>query len=271
MKYLAVIFFVFSFSSVFSKQDSIPNIKKNRVSLDISGGASYFYLRDEGMSYLIYKGYNFTGNTRLLIENKKAKQAVNISAHTGNLQNKRFPQNRSQVSNLRLDVEYYYLRKIHQLNFLPIDLYLGGSFYTFGNLRTHNRYGNNAYNYDVSSGLNISFLADYPFELFKRKFKLNYRALSPFYAYNVRPSFASSLPSGFLDQSGSNFKDAVSSGHHATVNKFFRWNNEFELQFYLKNNNAIKLTYIWDYYQMNDIHLVQVATHSLLIGTMFKF
>jgi hypothetical protein len=266
-------FFIFSAIDLQAINDSLDNhLFKKRYSLDILSGASYFYLRDVGMSPLIYKGYNFSGNVNFNIEGKKFRHYTKLNFHNGGLKTLRHPQNSSKLSNLRGEADFYYTRKFHEIKQHHLGFFGGLNFNVLGNMRMHNRFGNNAYNYDFVSSLNINFQTEYDFNLFKRKFKLTYIAFTPFAAFVVRPFFASSIPSGFLeDFENEKFKSAIKSGYLTSFNNFRRFNNQFELCYYLKNQNALKIIYAWDYYQIEKTHQVKLARHSLLFGLNFKF
>ena len=267
------ILFIFIIGSLFSQEREDRDTSRSEMVrfYDVAPGMTYFYMRDEGMSPLIYQGFNFTANSRIQWRNNKMRHGINYHFVYGNLKTQRHPTNPSQVENLRMELDHYYVRHTYEDESTGINVFLGGSVNVLGTMRSHQRFGNNALNYDGVFSLNVNALAEYDFQLWSRDFELSYRVFIPVYGYVFRPSYATSVPGGFINQQGSDFRAALESGHHATVNQFFRWNNTLELNYSLKNGNRLRLSYVWDYYSIAKTHPVKVAMHQVLIGTMFNF
>jgi hypothetical protein len=113
----------------------------------------------------------------------------------------------------------------------------------------------------------------YDFTLGNQKFTAHASAFIPILAFAVRPAYGSSKFEGFLDDAdekpvGSFFE----SGQLVPLNKFFRLNTLYTLEYHLKNNNALRIRYMWDFYTFNETsRTVKAASHMFTIGTMFSF
>ncbi len=252
-----------------SENDTIKS-RKYTGYFDSSVGISYFYLRDNATSPLIYKGLNFSSDLRIMFLNNKMRHGAILGFNYGKLKPVSI-YNSSRIENIGTGIDYFYLRKFSEINDKNITLFAGLSINIGGNIRDHSRYVNNSISYEQVNSLNINFQSEYNFTLFKRDFQLIYRTYSPFYAFVLRPSFASSVPEGFIDQTGNNFKAYLESCNHLTFNKYFRWNNSFDLCYILKNGNKLRLSYGWDFYNIDILHNVKSANHKLLFSTMFNF
>jgi hypothetical protein len=168
-------------------------------------------------------------------------------------------------------LDYCYLHQIKHWNAQKLLLYAGGAWNNLIALRIHQRYVNNDINYDFSSSLGATFSLLYSFNLKKRTFLLNSEITIPFVAFNIRPSFASSIPDGFINQKGSNIKAFFHSGMIQSFGGFFRLRNAYTLEYVLFNDNRLMLGYTWDYYCIKKYYKSQAGVHFLLLGLLFRF
>lgn len=268
---LVTLSFIFNCNVIVANEDSLDdNSPKLNSYFQTSAGFSYFNLRDQATSPLLYSGLSFVSQLKLNFVSEKMRHGFEFSFVYGNL-NPYSSISSANLENLRGEINHYYVRKIKQFNLVHLNVFAGASINIRGGFRNHSRFTNNSFSFDQTNSLNLNLLAELPFNLFRREFLLSYHSFIPVYAFIVRPSFASSVPEGFTEQSGNNISDYLSSGFHATLNKYFRWNNSFELQYIIRNNNRIRLSYSWDYYKIEGLKTMESASHYILFGTMFSF
>lgn len=248
--------------------------KKHQKYFDTSIGLSNFYLRDKATSPVIYSGTNFFSTAGISFINKNMRHGINFRFNYGNLTPHIRPEsvaNTSKLENLGAEIDHFYLRKVYSLYDEKINFFTGLSANISGNMRDHSRFTNNSLSYDQANSLSINVQTEYDFTLFKRNFSAKLRSYIPIYTFIVRPSFASSTPIGFINQQSSDISAYFESGHHTSINNYFRWVNLFDLEYHLKNGNKLKLTYSWDYYAYKADYGVNAARHNILLGTMFNF
>lgn len=228
--------------------------------------------RDEGMSPLTYRGGHFNG----LLALEKTKQGrfnrVELSAAFGQLRPPRQPELfRSRALALRLQLDYCHERLLSSWRNGQLRLFLGGAWNNLLNVIWHQRYLNNSLNYVFSSGIGPSGSLRYNFQIGKKAFEAYAQLQLPLLAFNLRPAYASSLPEGFIAQDRSNVRAFFDSGRLQSLNGFFRLRNNLAVHYRLKNNNAVLLTYRWDYYDISQRHRVRMAIHQILIGWRYRF
>jgi hypothetical protein len=266
--YLSLILFLLLWN--FSQKVYSDNPKERYIK--ILPGYGYMQGRDEGMSPLIYTGSHFAGTTGFEKRNQKAVNRLDMTALIGNLQNATQPDGyNSKVWSLRMQADYQYLRFVKSWKEEKLKVYVGGVWNNLANVRNHSRYGNNSLNYEFSSSLGASGMVKYDFNFKNRKLAVYSTLDLPLIAFNVRPSFASSIPDGFIAQEKRNLGAFFQSGKIQSYGGFFRFRIANAFEYVIFNDNRLMLGYTWDYYGIQKYYKVQMASHQLLIGLIFRF
>lgn len=237
-----------------------------------SPGWAYQQGRDEGMSSLIYSGHHFNG--AIGVEKTKNNQFNNfkLEAMLGRMRPGTQPPGlRSVAQALRVQLDYSHLRKVQSWPNNGLELWIGGSWNNMLNVLNHQRYLNNSLNYAFSSSLGVAARVHYPLQLGNKAFRLYGQLELPLVAFNFRPSYASSIPEGFIAQERSNVRAFFDSGKLQTLNQFFRVRNELGVVHQLVNGNQVFLAYRWDYYSIAHEHRVQMAVHQIQLGWRYQF
>lgn len=154
---------------------------------------------------------------------------------------------------------YQLSRKVWQLP-SSIDLFAGLVSHNSWDYRDHSRYGNSSANYIGLFSLGPIITAQKPFTLFSRNFTLAYRFGFPVATYYLRPTYIKP----FLNQE-------IGSKGFAFWGDFYSLNSRTDLIYQLGNGNELRLSYVWDYYQLDLLNKVQLANHILSISTVFRF
>ncbi|WP_417612534.1 hypothetical protein [Owenweeksia hongkongensis] len=126
--------------------------------------------------------------------------------------------------------------------------------------REHSRYGNSSVNYTGLFSFGPVITVQKPFEVFSKSFTINYQLGLPFGTYYLRPGYVKP----FLNEQISN-KGFAFWGDYYTID------SRADLIWTLKGGNQLRLSYNWDYSQLDLLNKVQIATHQLSISTVFKF
>lgn len=115
---------------------------------------------------------------------------------------------------------------------------------------------NNFLSYDIANSLGITAKARRPLRLFKRDFDLSDRLTIPVFTYLIRPAYTGPYPQAFLKNgvfSTTGLVDpgsAIESGAFVSWGRYFNIDNQIRLKYpFLRNSNAIALTYDWNFYR----------------------
>lgn len=165
--------------------------------------------------------------------------------------------------------DYLHLRKYKVLDEGITNWYLGGGLHTKSHIRFNQNLDNGALSYEIMTSASVATSLDIQFSVFKRDFLLNYQIFLPFVSYIVTPNYIGvyELTSPELDVE----RNLLTSGKFVSFDKFQRYQFQSELYYFLKNGNAFRLRYSWDYFNYNSFHRVQGAIHALSFSFMFNF
>ena len=265
---LLIYFALFTFGRI----ETCSSQPINERYLYLMPGYAYQEGRDAGMSPLIYCGNNFTAMLGIGIRAPRSINRVDVSGLIGYMQPPAQPKgDRSTAKAYRAQLDYSYLHIVKQWKLGALRLYAGGSWNTLANLRDNTGYDNNKYNYDFSTSIGPAAVLYYNFNIRKKKLLFYTGIELPLLAFNIRPAYASSIPEGFIAQQGGDVKAFFKSGEVQSFNRFFRLRVNSTLEYILFNQNRILLSYVWDYYSMQKYHMVQMASHQVLLGWAFRF
>ncbi|SDK38557.1 hypothetical protein SAMN05421823_102608 [Catalinimonas alkaloidigena] len=233
------------------------------------------------MSPLRYRGLNFSAQGGYYKESDRVLQHLETYFYYGEVSPNVYKFDINGIAqHLRGDLNYTYLRRLHasastgpesQPSEKRYRWWVGGTWSTLATYRYHYLYSNNAYNWDVLTNLNLTAQVDRPLRFLRRDFHLAWRAFVPVVGWAARPYFTSSVGEGFLGEDKSHLSAALASGKVVSLNRFFRLNSQWSLTYPIAGGNALRLTYVWDYYTYASQQPVAVAGHALLFSTLFRF
>ena len=143
-------------------------------------------------------------------------------------------------------------------------------------LRMHSRNTNNIAAYDWATHLGVSGLVSFKFELWGRPFVLSNQLQLPLFFVYARPPYAWGIPPGLYEEEEGAWREAFDFG---TLNHVFSVGNQLSLDFHLgKRRNgkrvkfrAYRLSYSWNYFQVNTINVVQTGGHRLSLSRALSF
>lgn len=262
---------VHAFPAVSLSPDSVQLPTKERF-FKFAPGYAYQQGRDEGMSPLIYSGSHFNGVISIEKHKNNRFNALDLEVMLGRLRPSTQPKPfRSRAAGLRLQMDYQHLRLVRTWNNNQLQLFIGGATNNMLSVLWHRSYMNNSLNYAFSSAIGAAARLQYPFFINGKKFKPYAQIHLPLLAFNLRPSYVSSIPEGYIAQERGNIRAFFDSGKLQTINRFFRVRNELGIQRVLKTGNEVFLAYRWDYYSIPHEHKIQMAVHQILLGWKFSF
>lgn len=268
--FFAILLICLCSSVVLYAQDETAGVRY----FNMETGVSFPKYLDEAISSLRYQGPASSSGGGFLFRNAQRIHQVDVFFDYGFLDN---DANGATMTEYNTTINYSYQRfiKTVTLDFLPGELqwYAGGTFSGFWVLLDHASFTNNSLNSSVYFTLNPSTTFLYDFTLWNQKFTAHASAFLPLLSYAVRPAYGSNKFEGFLDDPDDKpVSSFFESGQVVSLNKFFRLNTLYTLEYHLKNNNALRLRYMWDFYTFNETaRKAKAASHMFTIGTMFSF
>lgn len=153
-------------------------------------------------------------------------------------------------------------------------MYGGGGFNSLLHLKFHSGNTNNMFAHDVALSLDASGLVTYEFNLLRRRFVLTEQLSVPLGGVISRPAYVWAIPYFIWEKEGQ-FRDAIQA---VSWGNYWRLQNRLSLDFQTNRRgrrqpgqkNTWRLTYIWDYHQINRPNQVKTAQQSIAIGRMLK-
>lgn len=138
----------------------------------------------------------------------------------------------------------------------------------FAGLLSHNvwdyrdvsRFSNNSFNFNGFISGGISLASQKTFDLWNRKFGFQYTLGLPFSTYALRPGYIKPF-----------IGDDIGSTEFYFWGDYFALDSKTELFWKINDHNLIRLSYQWEYNQLNALNKVQVASHFITLSTIFGF
>jgi hypothetical protein len=227
-------------------------------------------VKDKGMSPLLYTGYG--GNFSLGYQREKIfnRTGYFMDFGYGLLSPDFFDGIRAR--NYRLNFDVYHQKYVTWIYSGNYKLFAGGSVNTNTAVRDLFYFSNNSVNYEHFTSLSLSgSIRSSNRFIFTRPMDFHYQVNIPVVNFIVRPSYAFSLPTGFFNRENSILKGFWDSGHIESFNNFIRFENSITTTIHLRNKNAFKVGYGWEFYRYNRIpdNRVSVGVHQLKIIKLF--
>lgn len=236
--------------------------------LKFSTGAGQTRMRDHVISPMIYKGVNIPLNLEYLKANEGMEAGWELRFHYSPDRTSLYPQNPdSRLRGFKLDLQYNNFSRVSEKK--NPAFFLGGCWNTLVYPRLY--HGTQYISGEFATSLNFYPMLKYSFSLGNREVEIKEGLFFPFVAFVIRPGYAYSPPSGFLEEEQSLFDKITESTKISPIHEFFRFQNRIDLNYKLLNENIIQLTYRFNYHQYPKPEPVKAGYHEVLIGTMFKF
>lgn len=126
--------------------------------------------------------------------------------------------------------------------------------------RIHNRYNNSSSNYVGLFSMGLIGTVQKPFEFIGQNWAVQYSLGLPVGAYYLRPGYIKPF-----------FNDGIGSKGFAFWGDYFQLDSRTELIWLRPGGNQIRLSYYWEYAQLDPLNKVQLGGHHLTISTVLKF
>lgn len=153
---------------------------------------------------------------------------------------------------------YRLLRRI--ITYKGFRLYGGILSHNLLDYRQHNRYTNSSENYAALFSYGPAFLLQRPFTVFNKNFVIQYDLGLPFGTYYLRPGYVKPFLAEKLSSKGSAF-----------WGDYYLLDSRTDLIWLLPNGNQLRLSYNWEYTQLDVLNKLQTGLHQISLSTIFRF
>jgi hypothetical protein len=227
--------------------------------IDFGATAGWHAVRDVETSPLIYRGFMPGAALGFYYAGNKLISEVNYNISYGFLVTRNYPDNdnnRAETVNNKFRANMAW--SLHPSVVSGTRYYLGFDVSFLGNFRNNSKFNNASFNYDIIGGLGPIFrfekdinllprqinlgLFRYPFR--KRALKLSASLAVPVVSEVLRPSY--STIDDFVNGQSNNIN--IKQMKLETFHTYFSTLAQFQLFYYLHNQNMLKFAYNWYYF-----------------------
>lgn len=250
-------------------QDSINTetfSKKSRPAyLDIAVGMQFSTFRDFATSPLFYEGNPIYVSLSHIDMDAKRESGFRLSYAFGNFESQLEENNAvSKVNTLAINyIELFELRRFSSSKF---NLKLGGQVNAIANIRDNESFGNNSEGFEVIANLFGSVKGTLDMRRNQGKPKKNLALGLHLGLVNTscRNGFIYTRQAPLLNE------DNINSGYVFRFFSGYRINSSLDYNFWLKNGNAVQLSYWWGVYKTGGADYFEMATHLLKLSLLFN-
>lgn len=245
--------------------------------ITIGGGANYNSFRDFATSPLFYSGPGGILQTSILNFDNQIENELGFIFTGGNY----YAQNGNSSSfNGSFYLYYAYLYQLKQLSTKRFNLKAGGTANIAMNIRDNPAFMNNAYGSEyiptlmgtAKTTLDLSRNNTKNKKLWFINYKLNPRKMMLSYKLNIgilnstyRNGYAYHGQSALLN----NYKEY--DGYKFQILSGFRMNSSLDFTYFLKNSNALKISYLWEAYKTGgEFDRYEQSSHNVSISLLFN-
>ena len=234
--------------------------------LDLEAGIQYSTFRDFATSPLFYVGHPFYVSIAHLDMDARRESSIRFAHSFGNFKSQLKGDHAvSKVNTFMAD--YIELFKLQNLCSQKLNIKLGGQFNTIVVIRDNESLGNNKDGFEVISTLAAAIKGNLDISKSRDYLKRNL-------TFGVQVGvFNTSYRNGFIYTRHSPLlnKDDINNGYEFHFFSGFRMNSFVGYHYWLKNGNALLLSYLWDAYKTgSNPDQFEMANHLLKLALFFK-
>lgn len=282
MNKLNLIIFLLCSNIILLAHDSIPDpIQRTEIkthhSIIIAPAYNYHKFLDQQLSPIVYKGNLFGLNLGYESDGEKHKYSLVLNGFYGQLLGKtHYATYFANQSIVNLYGSYYHHTNLDK----NYQLFLGSIFNHQLILYNNPNLQNAALTMSILNSLSISACLEktlvfhakslkiwfIKYKTKDRLLKFSFSLNLPILFYNFRPPY--STISDFSNDE--NNWDLKSKFYNISA-KVFRANTKTSITYYLQNNNALRISYIWDAFSFKDtFYSYQAAQHIFEVSLLFN-
>lgn len=231
--------------------------------LVITTGFDVCDLKNESMSPLTYYGAGANVTLGLVAEREKGIHDLSLftGAHVAT------PLiGTSTLAFYTVDFEYTYVRQVGMIDAAGIELFGGGAVATRLAIRNHQQFSNNNVDADQEYSLAVAGKARKCITLKKRQLDLSWALTVPMASLSYVPSYLGRGPEGFMFDDDSGIKSLLQKGEVLSVGRFRRVISDIDVVWNMSSENALVVSYRWDYATNTSGNYISDAVHAFNFG-----
>ncbi|MEO1049063.1 MAG: hypothetical protein AAFX87_00440 [Bacteroidota bacterium] len=233
-------------------------------------GSQNVVLYDQHMSPLNYYGGSLFPRFGYEKSGERSKSRLYFDFVYGSIRSRNATELRPMRGDyIRFDVDYTYLRYVKSVFKNRYKLYLGGQLLSHSNVRLNEQLDTGFITFIFSNSLAVSSAIERKVRWLGREITLYYQLGIPVISHVIRPSYLNIF--NYLDPENDWVGERLDDSDLLTINKLQSFNSRFELNYPLNTNNIIRLSYNWDFYNLNNKLNAVSASHKVLVSFLFKF
>lgn len=225
-------------------------------------GGSYSVFLDNFNSPLVYQAWNALLQSGYYYQDEKWQNILYLNGGLGLATPRLSEASRSQYTNYLADISYHLRYRVWKSE--KQQAFAGLANLNTWAYRQHNRFRNSSETFTglFSFGLSGNYQRHFNLNLFSKnyQFGLDFTANLPLASYVIRP--------GYVTQT---IADEPAVKELRWFDDIVQVNMQTELVWFRKNGNQLRLSYRWDYAQVEAPNKTQQATHQLFISSYFRF
>jgi len=222
-------------------------------------GANYSIVKDDALSPMSYSGFLGQMESGYIYQNQKWISSFILSG-SGGIQKPDVNREKHPSQTLSISSRACYNLSYNVLNYKNWTFFAGLKSLNSWDFRGNERYSNSYFNFAGIFSAGPVLTAQREFQFFHKNWGFQYDFTLPLAAYTLRPSY---IKPYFADKLG--FRDFAFWGD------YFQFDSKAQLVYFLPNHNQLRLSYTWEYAQINIPNKLQQARHALVISTLFNF
>ncbi|UXP31729.1 hypothetical protein N6H18_15375 [Reichenbachiella agarivorans] len=259
--------------------DSLDRSTKRSLYLDLGLGLGKFNYTDFGTSPLTFRGSSYAVSVNGLILDDSREIHFGLDYISGAASN--VVRNEVAVSQMySIGIHYTHMYRIKALSSEKWNTKLGGQINVLGELR----YAPAMQNADIGLDVFANILASVKvtrdlsritpkekkiwfirYKLDPRKKNLSYQMNVGVINHNLRNGYA------YLGQSSVVNDFQLFDDYQFHTLSGFRMSSQLDYSYFLKNNNALRLSYLWDAFNTGgDLNQFQMAYHTIKLALLFN-
>lgn len=233
--------------------------------LEIAIGMQFSTFRDFATSPLFYEGRPIYVSLSHIDIDAKRESGFRFSYAFGKFDNQ--IESNSSINKVNtLAINYTELFEIPRLSNSRFNFKIGGQVNAIANIRDNESFGNNSDGFEIITNLfgSVKGTLDMNRNQSKQKTNLAFGLHIGLVNTSYRNGFIYTRQSPLLNQ------DNINDGYVFRFFSGYRINSSLDYSFWLKNGNAIQLSYWWNIYKTGGANAFEMATHLLKLSLLFN-
>lgn len=222
-------------------------------------GYTFQTVKDQSLSPVSYSGHLGSLHSGYYYQNKNWISRFDLNGFGAFI----YPNvNRENNTNSALAISS---RAIYSLSYKVVNL---NSWHVFAGLSSHNswdyrdvsNFSNSSFNFNGFFSAGPIITTQKSFFLWKQAFGFQYSITLPVATYAFRPGYIKPF-----------LAEEIASKEFYFLGDYYSLDSKVELLWKLASNNQLRLSYQWEFSELDALNKIQIASHFITISTLYRF